>query len=180
MPFQVDGVNWLCHNWNIDQNCILADEMGLVREMHFSTYVMFDMLRFYRERRYKLSPSSGTLFLPSSSSLLLSSFQILPLPTGYVNSSAGHQGCASSPSTERRKLVISSNDMNSFTPPQRVPVMQSIMSSSQHMRRSPITRNSVLCSSTPLVGRCLSLTKVNAVSYPHHVTLRSLISLSQE
>ncbi len=31
MPFQVDGVNWLCHNWNIDQNCILADEMGLVR-----------------------------------------------------------------------------------------------------------------------------------------------------
>ena len=31
MPFQVDGVNWLCHNWNKAQNCILADEMGLVR-----------------------------------------------------------------------------------------------------------------------------------------------------
>ena len=31
MPFQIDGVNWLCHNWNIEQNCILADEMGLVR-----------------------------------------------------------------------------------------------------------------------------------------------------
>ena len=30
MPFQVDGVNWLCHNWNKVQNCILADEMGLV------------------------------------------------------------------------------------------------------------------------------------------------------
>ena len=30
MPFQVDGVNWLCHNWNKAQNCILADEMGLV------------------------------------------------------------------------------------------------------------------------------------------------------
>ena len=30
MPFQIDGVNWLCHNWNTNQNCILADEMGLV------------------------------------------------------------------------------------------------------------------------------------------------------
>ena len=31
MPFQVEGVNWLVHNWHKDQNCILADEMGLVR-----------------------------------------------------------------------------------------------------------------------------------------------------
>lgn len=31
MPFQVDGVNWLCNNWWNRQHCILADEMGLVR-----------------------------------------------------------------------------------------------------------------------------------------------------
>lgn len=31
MPFQVEGVNWLVHNWHKDQHCILADEMGLVR-----------------------------------------------------------------------------------------------------------------------------------------------------
>lgn len=31
MPFQVDGVNWLCNNWWNLQHCILADEMGLVR-----------------------------------------------------------------------------------------------------------------------------------------------------
>ena len=31
MPFQVDGVNWLCKNYLSHQNCILADEMGLVR-----------------------------------------------------------------------------------------------------------------------------------------------------
>ena len=30
MPFQVDGVNWLCNNWWNLQHCILADEMGLV------------------------------------------------------------------------------------------------------------------------------------------------------
>lgn len=30
MPFQVDGVNWLCNNWWNRQHCILADEMGLV------------------------------------------------------------------------------------------------------------------------------------------------------
>lgn len=30
MPFQVDGVNWLCTNYRKFQNCILADEMGLV------------------------------------------------------------------------------------------------------------------------------------------------------
>ena len=30
MPFQVDGVNWLCNNWFNRQHCILADEMGLV------------------------------------------------------------------------------------------------------------------------------------------------------
>lgn len=30
MPFQVDGVNWLCDNWWNHQSCILADEMGLV------------------------------------------------------------------------------------------------------------------------------------------------------
>ena len=35
MPFQVEGVNWLCHNWNKSQNCILADEMGLVGEHPF-------------------------------------------------------------------------------------------------------------------------------------------------
>ena len=30
MPFQVDGINWLCNNYRNFQNCILADEMGLV------------------------------------------------------------------------------------------------------------------------------------------------------
>ncbi|KAI5124175.1 hypothetical protein M0805_000981 [Coniferiporia weirii] len=29
LPFQVDGVNWLCRNWFHHQQCILADEMGL-------------------------------------------------------------------------------------------------------------------------------------------------------
>ena len=33
MPFQIDGVNWLCDNWWNRQNCILADEMGLVRAL---------------------------------------------------------------------------------------------------------------------------------------------------
>lgn len=32
MPFQVDGVNWLCNNWWNLQHCILADEMGLVSQ----------------------------------------------------------------------------------------------------------------------------------------------------
>ena len=36
MPFQVDGVNWLCNNWWNLQHCILADEMGLVRTVIFS------------------------------------------------------------------------------------------------------------------------------------------------
>lgn len=31
MPFQVEGVDWLCDNWWNRQHCILADEMGLVR-----------------------------------------------------------------------------------------------------------------------------------------------------
>ncbi|KAI0801048.1 hypothetical protein C8Q74DRAFT_1364698 [Fomes fomentarius] len=39
MPFQVDGVNWLCHNWNIDQNCILADEMGLGKTVQIVTFI---------------------------------------------------------------------------------------------------------------------------------------------
>jgi hypothetical protein len=30
-PFQVDGVNWLAHQWWIRKPAILADEMGLVR-----------------------------------------------------------------------------------------------------------------------------------------------------
>lgn len=34
MPFQVDGVNWLCDNWWNHQNCILADEMGLVSHLY--------------------------------------------------------------------------------------------------------------------------------------------------
>ena len=33
MPFQIDGVNWLCNNWWNRQHCILADEMGLVRDL---------------------------------------------------------------------------------------------------------------------------------------------------
>lgn len=33
MPFQIDGVNWLCDNWWNHQNCILADEMGLVSSL---------------------------------------------------------------------------------------------------------------------------------------------------
>ncbi|KAI0654200.1 SNF2 family N-terminal domain-containing protein [Cubamyces menziesii] len=39
MPFQVDGVNWLCHNWNISQNCILADEMGLGKTVQIVTFI---------------------------------------------------------------------------------------------------------------------------------------------
>ncbi|KAI8990487.1 SNF2 family N-terminal domain-containing protein [Trametes punicea] len=39
MPFQVDGVNWLCHNWNISQNCILADEMGLGKTVQMVTFI---------------------------------------------------------------------------------------------------------------------------------------------
>ncbi|OSD03298.1 hypothetical protein PYCCODRAFT_1434714 [Trametes coccinea BRFM310] len=39
MPFQVDGVNWLCHNWNISQNCILADEMGLGKTVQIVNFI---------------------------------------------------------------------------------------------------------------------------------------------
>ncbi|KAI0639630.1 hypothetical protein C8Q77DRAFT_1082196 [Trametes polyzona] len=39
MPFQVDGVNWLCHNWNVSQNCILADEMGLGKTVQIVTFI---------------------------------------------------------------------------------------------------------------------------------------------
>ncbi|KAI9057725.1 hypothetical protein FKP32DRAFT_1597935 [Trametes sanguinea] len=39
MPFQVDGVNWLCHNWHISQNCILADEMGLGKTVQIVTFI---------------------------------------------------------------------------------------------------------------------------------------------
>ncbi|KAI0652071.1 SNF2 family N-terminal domain-containing protein [Trametes meyenii] len=39
MPFQVEGVNWLCHNWNISQNCILADEMGLGKTVQIVTFI---------------------------------------------------------------------------------------------------------------------------------------------
>ncbi|KAI0830534.1 P-loop containing nucleoside triphosphate hydrolase protein [Trametes gibbosa] len=39
MPFQVDGVNWLFHNWSISQNCILADEMGLGKTVQIVTFI---------------------------------------------------------------------------------------------------------------------------------------------
>ncbi|GLB35984.1 putative class II histone deacetylase complex subunits 2 and 3 [Lyophyllum shimeji] len=39
MPFQVDGVNWLCNNWWIHQHCILADEMGLGKTVQIATFI---------------------------------------------------------------------------------------------------------------------------------------------
>ncbi|KAI0756774.1 SNF2 family N-terminal domain-containing protein [Daedaleopsis nitida] len=39
MPFQVVGVNWLCHNWHTNQNCILADEMGLGKTVQIVTFI---------------------------------------------------------------------------------------------------------------------------------------------
>lgn len=39
MPFQVDGVNWLCDNWWNHQNCILADEMGLGKTVQIATFI---------------------------------------------------------------------------------------------------------------------------------------------
>lgn len=43
MPFQVEGFNWLCHNWWNKQPCILADEMGLVSTiaLHVDVGLMF-------------------------------------------------------------------------------------------------------------------------------------------
>ncbi|KAH9942923.1 SNF2 family N-terminal domain-containing protein [Amylocystis lapponica] len=43
MPFQVDGVNWLCDNWWNHQNCILADEMGLGKTVQIVTYIGYVM-----------------------------------------------------------------------------------------------------------------------------------------
>ncbi|TFY59851.1 hypothetical protein EVJ58_g5524 [Rhodofomes roseus] len=39
MPFQVDGVNWLCDNWWNHQNCILADEMGLGKTVQIASFI---------------------------------------------------------------------------------------------------------------------------------------------
>ncbi|OCH94711.1 hypothetical protein OBBRIDRAFT_746991 [Obba rivulosa] len=39
MPFQVDGVNWLCDNWWNLQHCILADEMGLGKTVQVATFI---------------------------------------------------------------------------------------------------------------------------------------------
>ncbi|KAI0689886.1 SNF2 family N-terminal domain-containing protein [Cytidiella melzeri] len=39
MPFQVDGVNWLCDNWCDRQHCILADEMGLGKTVQIVTFI---------------------------------------------------------------------------------------------------------------------------------------------
>ncbi|KAI0720008.1 SNF2 family N-terminal domain-containing protein [Cerioporus squamosus] len=41
MPFQVEGVNWLVHNWHKDQHCILADEMGLGKTVQIVTFIGF-------------------------------------------------------------------------------------------------------------------------------------------
>ncbi|RPD57040.1 hypothetical protein L227DRAFT_552450 [Lentinus tigrinus ALCF2SS1-6] len=41
MPFQIEGVNWLVHNWHKDQNCILADEMGLGKTVQIVTFIGF-------------------------------------------------------------------------------------------------------------------------------------------
>ncbi|KAL5519231.1 hypothetical protein ACEPAH_914 [Sanghuangporus vaninii] len=39
MPFQVEGVNWLCRNWFRHQQCILADEMGLGKTVQIITFL---------------------------------------------------------------------------------------------------------------------------------------------
>ncbi|EMD41939.1 hypothetical protein CERSUDRAFT_90530 [Gelatoporia subvermispora B] len=39
MPFQIDGVNWLCDNWWNLQHCILADEMGLGKTVQVATFI---------------------------------------------------------------------------------------------------------------------------------------------
>ncbi|EIN14062.1 hypothetical protein PUNSTDRAFT_140446 [Punctularia strigosozonata HHB-11173 SS5] len=39
MPFQLDGLNWLCNNWWNLQHCILADEMGLGKTVQIATFL---------------------------------------------------------------------------------------------------------------------------------------------
>ncbi|KAI0347824.1 hypothetical protein BDW22DRAFT_1349889 [Trametopsis cervina] len=39
MPFQIEGVNWLCNNWWNRQHCILADEMGLGKTVQIVTFI---------------------------------------------------------------------------------------------------------------------------------------------
>ncbi|KDQ63375.1 hypothetical protein JAAARDRAFT_169132 [Jaapia argillacea MUCL 33604] len=39
MPFQIDGVNWLCDNWWNLQHCILADEMGLGKTVQIASFI---------------------------------------------------------------------------------------------------------------------------------------------
>ncbi|TBU49968.1 SNF2 family N-terminal domain-containing protein [Dichomitus squalens] len=46
MPFQVEGVNWLCHNWNTLQHCILADEMGLGKTVQIVTFIGYIVSAF--------------------------------------------------------------------------------------------------------------------------------------
>ncbi|KAH9944195.1 P-loop containing nucleoside triphosphate hydrolase protein [Epithele typhae] len=58
MPFQVDGVNWLCHNWNIDQNCILADEMGLGKTVQIVTYLGYIISTFGASPALVVVPNS--------------------------------------------------------------------------------------------------------------------------
>ena len=59
MPFQVDGVNWLCNNWFNRQHCILADEMGLVSSAFMGYFVRDSESSLRRAKQFRSSRSSG-------------------------------------------------------------------------------------------------------------------------
>ncbi|EGO30851.1 hypothetical protein SERLADRAFT_444458 [Serpula lacrymans var. lacrymans S7.9] len=58
MPFQVDGVNWLCDNWWNLQHCILADEMGLGKTVQIVTFLGIVMSKFEASPALVVVPNS--------------------------------------------------------------------------------------------------------------------------
>ncbi|KAJ1909682.1 hypothetical protein IWQ60_011040 [Tieghemiomyces parasiticus] len=39
LPYQLDGLNWLCYQWHARRSCILADEMGLGKTIQIIAFV---------------------------------------------------------------------------------------------------------------------------------------------
>ncbi|RIB13901.1 P-loop containing nucleoside triphosphate hydrolase protein [Gigaspora rosea] len=39
MDYQLDGINWLLHNWSLETSCVLADEMGLGKTIQIIVFL---------------------------------------------------------------------------------------------------------------------------------------------
>ncbi|THH02604.1 hypothetical protein EW026_g282 [Hermanssonia centrifuga] len=56
MPFQIDGVNWLCNNWWNRQHCILADEMGLGKTVQIVSF-LGAVIKGFEQIEFKAFPA---------------------------------------------------------------------------------------------------------------------------